>query len=434
MWEAESRTRLDQRERDTVPLAVVPDDAPLTRTAVANVVVIESVSLNMTDESSSSVSATEQEKRYSSDRGSPMAASLVPQITQDSLHDSNPNPPAPLIALDSMKIEATLDFANITPLLPTSTCQSLPDGKCHHLSSLTYAHGVNRPPDNLSHSLSTPSTSLASQKIHEIIASSDTHTQKASSPPLDLPTSHPYQPEAAAESRTNNTTIVNTDHSRHASSSTSPTHSPSSISPPSLPPVPTGGESIYRTIMNRLTALEANHSLYTRYIEEQTASVRDVLKRLGEDVGRVEAIVSITITESRSALLQSWQKMLPGSYFSPVLQGKSQAQLFQRSLLEWERQKNRLDMQYGELLSRVDYLADEVLLSIFGTVFTRIDACLDRPRKTARYCTTMPVTSSTGFHGVDTWIEWRSPTRASTVVFQTKKYNEGVGAQKLEFQ
>ena len=61
---------------------------------------------------------------------------------------------------------------------------------------------------------------------------------------------------------------------------------------PPVPPSATGGESIYRTIMNRLTALEANHTLYTRYVEEQTAGVRDVLKRLGEEVGRLEGIVS----------------------------------------------------------------------------------------------------------------------------------------------
>jgi len=55
----------------------------------------------------------------------------------------------------------------------------------------------------------------------------------------------------------------------------------------------TGGESIYRTIMNRLTALEANNTLYARYVEEQTAGVRDMLKRLGEEVGRLEGIVSL---------------------------------------------------------------------------------------------------------------------------------------------
>lgn len=62
------------------------------------------------------------------------------------------------------------------------------------------------------------------------------------------------------------------------------------FSPPA-PQVPTGGESIYRTIMNRLTALEGNTTLYARYVEEQTAGMREVLRRLGEDVGRLEGIV-----------------------------------------------------------------------------------------------------------------------------------------------
>lgn len=44
--------------------------------------------------------------------------------------------------------------------------------------------------------------------------------------------------------------------------------------------------------MNRLTALEANNTLYARYVEEQTAGVREVLRRLGEDVGRLDGIVS----------------------------------------------------------------------------------------------------------------------------------------------
>ena len=57
-------------------------------------------------------------------------------------------------------------------------------------------------------------------------------------------------------------------------------------------PVSTGGESIYRTIMNRLTALEANTTLYARYVEEQTAGMREVLRRLTEDIGRREGIVS----------------------------------------------------------------------------------------------------------------------------------------------
>jgi hypothetical protein len=79
------------------------------------------------------------------------------------------------------------------------------------------------------------------------------------------------------------------------SSSVIPTVTPAlTVLPPSIPS--TTGESIYRTIMNRLTALESNSSLYTRFVEEHAASVREMLRRLAEDVGRLEGIVSVTAT------------------------------------------------------------------------------------------------------------------------------------------
>ncbi|KAH9850174.1 UNC-like C-terminal-domain-containing protein [Lenzites betulinus] len=101
---------------------------------------------------------------------------------------------------------------------------------------------------------------------------------------------------------------------------------------PPAPPSSTGGESIYRLIMNRLTALEANTTLYARYVEEQTAGMRDVLRRLGEDIGRLESI------------------------------GRTQAQLFQRSVGELERQTRRLETEHQQLMSRVNHLTDEVVL------------------------------------------------------------------------
>ena len=52
-----------------------------------------------------------------------------------------------------------------------------------------------------------------------------------------------------------------------------------------------GGESIYRKIMNRITMLELNATLHARYVEEHTVGVREVLKRLTEEVGRLEGIV-----------------------------------------------------------------------------------------------------------------------------------------------
>jgi len=71
------------------------------------------------------------------------------------------------------------------------------------------------------------------------------------------------------------------------SSSVVQSHSP----PPS--PLPAAGESIYRTIMNRLTAVENNQTLYMKYVEQQNGAIRDMIRRLGEDMGRLEGIVSI---------------------------------------------------------------------------------------------------------------------------------------------
>jgi hypothetical protein len=79
----------------------------------------------------------------------------------------------------------------------------------------------------------------------------------------------------------------------------------STLSTTSLVPAPAGGESIYRTIMNRLTALEANHTLYARYVEEHTSAVQKMLRRVGEDLGRTEGVVSPPA--SCLALLERWR-------------------------------------------------------------------------------------------------------------------------------
>ena len=97
----------------------------------------------------------------------------------------------------------------------------------------------------------------------------------------------------SSSSRVPNTSNIQISLSQSSSlSHHTPTTNTASTSFTNLPPVGSSGESIYRTIMTRLTILEANHSLYARYVEEQTAGVREVLGRLGEDIGRLESIVS----------------------------------------------------------------------------------------------------------------------------------------------
>jgi hypothetical protein len=59
---------------------------------------------------------------------------------------------------------------------------------------------------------------------------------------------------------------------------------PSSNGPPS-----TGGENIYRVIMNRLAALEANVTLYGRFVDAHATGTREALRRITEDVGRLNS-------------------------------------------------------------------------------------------------------------------------------------------------
>ncbi|KAF8194337.1 UNC-like C-terminal-domain-containing protein [Mycena galopus ATCC 62051] len=135
-------------------------------------------------------------------------------------------------------------------------------------------------------------------------------------------------PASDAPATTSTTTSMTT-------SSTTPTVSVvsrSTVSALSTTSSSLGGESIYRTIMNRLAALEANHTLYARYVEEHTGAVREMLRRVGEDLGRAEGV------------------------------GKAQAQTYARTLLEWEKQRKRVDSEYRELIRRVEHLSDEIVL------------------------------------------------------------------------
>ncbi|KAF8258380.1 hypothetical protein EI94DRAFT_1141194 [Lactarius quietus] len=84
--------------------------------------------------------------------------------------------------------------------------------------------------------------------------------------------------------------------------------------------------------MNRLNALEANTTLYARYVEEQTSAMREMLRRLSEDVGRLEGI------------------------------GRAQAQLYERSIHDFERHRREMDIEQRALISQVNYLAEEVVL------------------------------------------------------------------------
>lgn len=151
---------------------------------------------------------------------------------------------------------------------------------------------ITQPPDlevsyPLSSSISTISTSSPSSST---FISSVYHTTVSSQNATPTP--------MVPHNNTNATNLSTT--ASHVLASPSPartspsivlTPTPIAASQPFLPvPVP-GGESIFRIIMNRLVGLERNHTLYEQYMAQQQLVVRDALKRLGEDIGRLEGLV-----------------------------------------------------------------------------------------------------------------------------------------------
>ncbi|EJD54264.1 hypothetical protein AURDEDRAFT_148118 [Auricularia subglabra TFB-10046 SS5] len=117
-----------------------------------------------------------------------------------------------------------------------------------------------------------------------------------------------------------------------ASPTPPPANKPSTVAPaPAASPKPTvltTGDSIYRTIMNRLAALEGNSTLVVRFVEQQALTIREALRRMEEDVGRLDGA----------------------------------AKGVARTLGELERERRELDEERVMLLRKVAALADEVVL------------------------------------------------------------------------
>ncbi len=102
----------------------------------------------------------------------------------------------------------------------------------------------------------------------------------------------------------------------------------------------TTGESVFRTLSNRLTSLEVNTSLYSLFLEEQTRSIRTSLHRMEDHLSVVERDLRRVVHESE----------IDGG----GLVGR----------LEWARERERERALWEGAMSnckqRIDRLADEV--------------------------------------------------------------------------
>jgi hypothetical protein len=161
------------------------------------------------------------------------------------------------------------------------------------------------------------SASLTSVEAHTTSSTTSTSTS-ISGAPIESP---------QTIIRTVSTTIV--------LSAATPSASPSSVIP--------SGESIYRMIINRLNVLEANQTLYAKYLEEQGRMVNIRMERLEEDIGRLGGIVS--------------RRLCRQYFWLTATQVTSQQQHVSKML---QVHRNELKYKQDQLAQQVESLAHEV--------------------------------------------------------------------------
>ncbi len=285
IWHAESRAKL---EKGALPAVEVISASPSTTKDAAASESTEAVQSHFkvtTDQAAESTPTLQVSPRADNKPSSQVEGELVSSYvssaiapTHTSSVDYNPY---------SNEINDTLINLISTSMTSTSigTLSSTTEtAKSSPSNSPVKQHTPTDSSASFSSTTSIPSVSLPHEPSHES-SSSFQHDQSISH-------SISHSINKIITSTTKPTTSLNTTPS---SSSSYQLHSPL---PPIQPPPPTG-ESVYRTIMNRLTALENNQTLYMQYVEQQNGALRDVIRRLGEDLGRLETIVSLFVPSWR---------------------------------------------------------------------------------------------------------------------------------------
>ncbi|KAK9388967.1 UNC-like C-terminal-domain-containing protein [Lipomyces mesembrius] len=121
----------------------------------------------------------------------------------------------------------------------------------------------------------------------------------------------------------------------------SSTSSSSSLS--STPSNPTTQESVYKTIMKRLTLLEANATLSLQYIEEQSRMLRDAFSK-------VERRQNLKITDMLDGLNATVTSQLYVFKQQYEQQRQHYEQLWQQTVMELESQRKRTEKHLVEIV------------------------------------------------------------------------------------
>lgn len=100
--------------------------------------------------------------------------------------------------------------------------------------------------------------------------------------------------------------------------------------------------------------------------------------------------------------------------------------MYQRTVTEWERQRNRLEMEHGELMSRVDYLSDEVRLAIPFTSQSMLSRFSDRNGEAARHCSALSSACCPSVRRLDAWFQRGSCDKPWPRYHEIQQVNERV--------
>ncbi|KAK9456574.1 UNC-like C-terminal-domain-containing protein [Dipodascopsis uninucleata] len=114
-----------------------------------------------------------------------------------------------------------------------------------------------------------------------------------------------------------------------------------------LSPNPTSQESVYKTIMKRLSLLEANASLSLQYIEEQSRMLREAFTR-------AERRQNIRVAE--------FLDVLNSTVLNQLINFKQQyEQLWQSTVIELETNKETVEKEMVDITTRLGIVVDELV-------------------------------------------------------------------------
>ncbi|KAK7207771.1 UNC-like C-terminal-domain-containing protein [Myxozyma melibiosi] len=139
-------------------------------------------------------------------------------------------------------------------------------------------------------------------------------------------------------------------------STVSATHSPTYSAPM---PNPTTQESVYKTIMKRLTLLEANATLSLQYIEEQSLMFRDAFTKIEKRQGAKLMDMLDQLNSTVSMQMQSFRE-------NYAEQKQQYEQLWKAMITEYEMQRRAMERH---LLEAVIFMFCMVLLCVGFNIY-----------------------------------------------------------------